>query len=53
MMIEKNHQYATQSLHTCNGTCTTKRKDLTENTGVVPARYPLKVKLDLFTTLEC
>ena len=31
----------------------TKRKDLTENTGVLPAEYPPKVKLDLLTTLEC
>ena len=31
----------------------TKRMDLTENTGVVPAKYPPKVKLELLTTLEC
>ena len=31
----------------------TKRKDLTESTGVVPAKYPPKVKLELLTTLEC
>ena len=31
----------------------TKREDLTESTGVVPAKYPLKVKLELLTTLEC
>ena len=31
----------------------TKRKDLTESTGVVPAEYPLKVKLELLTVLEC
>ena len=36
-----------------NNTCKTKRKDLTENTGVVSAKYPLKVKLELLTTLEC
>ena len=30
-----------------------KREDLTESTGVVPAKYPPKVKLELFTTLEC
>ena len=30
-----------------------KREDLTESTGVVLAKYPLKVKLELFTTLEC
>ena len=34
-------------------TCATKREDLTESTGVVPAEYPPKVKLELFTTLEC
>ena len=31
----------------------TKREDLTKSTGVVPAKYPSKVKLELFTTLEC
>ena len=31
----------------------TKRKDLTESTGAVPAKYPSKVKLELLTTLEC
>ena len=31
----------------------TKREDLTKSTGVVPAKYPLKVKLELLTTLEC
>ena len=31
----------------------TKREDLTESTGVVPAKYPPKVKLELLTTLEC
>ena len=30
-----------------------KREDLVESTGVVPAKYPPKVKLKLFTTLEC
>ena len=30
-----------------------KKKDLTESTGVVPAKYPPKVKLELFSTLEC
>ena len=30
-----------------------KKKDLTESTGVVPAEYPPKVKLELLTTLEC
>ena len=29
----------------------TKRKDLTESIGVVPAKYPLKVKLEVLTTL--
>ena len=32
-------------------TCATKRKDLTESTGVVPAEYPLKIKLELFSQL--
>ena len=31
----------------------TKREDLEESTGVVPAKYPPKVKLKLLTTLEC
>ena len=31
----------------------TKREDLTKSTGVVPAKSPLKVKLELLTTLEC
>ena len=31
----------------------TNRKDLTESTGVVPAKCPPNVKLELLTTLEC
>ena len=31
----------------------TKRKNLIESTGVVPAEYPPKVNLKLLTTLEC
>ena len=31
----------------------TKREDLTESTGVMPAKYPPKVKLELLITLEC
>ena len=30
-----------------------KRKDLTESTSVVPAKYLPKVKLELLATLEC
>ena len=30
-----------------------KKEDLTESTGVVPAEYLLKVKLELLITLEC
>ena len=30
-----------------------KREDLAESIGVVPAKYPPKVKLELLTTLEC
>ena len=48
LMMPKNHQWATQSLHACNNTCTIKKKDLTESTGVVLAKYPLKVKLESF-----
>ena len=35
-----------------NNTCITKREDLTENTGVVLAKYPPKVKLKLFSQLQ-
>ena len=31
----------------------TKREDLTENIGVVSAKYLSKAKLKLLTTLEC
>ena len=31
----------------------TKGEDLSESTGVMPAKYPSKVKLELLTTLEC
>ena len=31
----------------------TKRKDLTESTGAVLAKYPSKVKLKLLSTLKC
>ena len=53
VMMPKNHQWATQSLHVQNNTCTTKRDDLTESIGVMSAKYPSKVKLELLTTLEC
>ena len=39
--------------HARNNTCKTKREDLTESTGMVLAKYPPKVKLELRTTLEC
>ena len=39
--------YLKQHLHN------TKREDLTKSTDVGPAKYPLKVKLELLTTLEC
>ena len=39
--------YSKQYMHN------TKREDLTEGTGVVSAKYPLKVKLEFLTTLEC
>ena len=35
-----------------NSTCTTKRNDLAESTGVVPAKYPPKVKSELFSQLQ-
>ena len=47
-MMSKNHQWATQSLHARNNTSKTKRKDLTEDIGVVLAKYPPKVKLEYF-----
>ena len=34
-----------------NGTYTTKRNNLAESTGVVPAKHPPKVKLELFSLL--
>ena len=40
-----------QYLHTRNSTYTIKKEDLTESTGVMPAKYPPKVKLELLTTL--
>ena len=39
--------YSKQYLHN------TKREDLTKSTSMVPAEYPLKVKLEIFITLEC
>ena len=51
--MPKNHQWATQSLHTRNNTCIIKKEDQIESTGVVLAKYPLKVKLELLITLEC
>ena len=36
-----------------NNTCTIKREDLTESIGVVSAKHPPKVKLELLNTLEC
>ena len=48
MMMPKNHQLATQSLHARNNTFITKRKNLTKNTSVVPAKYSSKVKLEYF-----
>ena len=53
LMMPKNHQWATQSLHAWNDTCIIKRQDLIESTGVVLAKYLPKVKLESFTTLEC
>ena len=43
----KYHQWATWSSHARNDVCTAKREDLNESTGVVPAKYPPKVKLEL------
>ena len=39
--------YSKQYLHN------TKREDLIKSTTVVPAKYPLKVKLEQLKTLEC
>jgi len=47
----KYHQWVTRSLHACNDICKEKREDLTESNGVVPAEYPPKVKLELFSQL--
>jgi len=49
--VEKSTVSHTAS-HARNNTCKTKREDLIESTGVVPTKYPLKVKLELLTTLE-
>ena len=52
-MLE-NQQWAIRSTCAHNDTCTTqKERDLAESTGVVPAKYPPNVKLELLTTLEC
>ena len=39
------------SSHVCNDTYTANKEDLTKSTGVVPAKYPPKVKLELFSQL--
>ena len=53
-MMPKNHQYATQSSRAPNKNLhNTKAEDLKRSTGVVPAKYPPKVKLELLTTLKC
>ena len=39
--------YSKQYLHNIN------REDLIESTGVIPAKYPPKVKLEFLTTLKC
>ena len=49
----KNHQWATQSSHARNNTCTIKREDLAKSTDVMLAKYPPKVKLEFLITLEC
>ena len=53
MMPKKSPVSHTILTHSKKGTCTIKREDLTESTGVVPAKYPPKIKLELLTTLEC
>ena len=39
--------YSKQHLHNI------KREDLVESTGVVSAKYPLKVKLEFLSTIKC
>ena len=41
----------TSEPHTQNGTCTISKENLAESNGVVPAEYPQKVKLKLFSQL--
>ena len=41
----------TSEPHTQNGTCTISKENLAESNGVVPAEYPPKVKLKLFSQL--
>ena len=46
---------ASHKVLTCSKQCLhiTKRENLTESIGMVPAKYPPNVKLELFTILEC
>ena len=54
LMMLENQQWATRYTRNRDDTCTIqKRKDLIESNGVVSAKYPPKVKLELLTTLEC
>ena len=47
----KYYQWAVWCLRTWNNTYTISKKDLAESISVVPAKYPPKVKLELFSQL--
>ena len=62
MSAEENYKYddarkstVSYTVHTCSKRHlhNTKREDLAESTGVVPAKYSLKVKSEFLITLEC
>ena len=57
LMLPKYHRWATRYSQLKIAPTQLKKKkkkeDLTESTSVVPTKYPLNVKLELFTTLEC
>ena len=52
-MIPQKHQWATRSTLAQANNLQEERRDLAEGTGVVSAKYPPTVKLELFSTLEC
>ena len=49
----KSHQWATNTCALEIAPAQHKKEDLEESIGVVPTKYPPKVKLELLTTPEC